>query len=370
MRDPKIGRRLRGAALLAGVATLLVGCGSTNNNGQNSLDPHGPAAQKIDDLFLPILAIAIVIGIAVMAATVIFALKYRARPGRPDNVKQIHGSTPLEIGWTIVPALILAVIAVPTISTIFDLAKEPKGPEVLHVTVAGKQWWWQFTLPPQPLVGERASDRVVTSTELHIPVNTKVFVKLQSDNVIHSFWVPELAGTKDVVPSRTNTLTIEASDPGTYLGVCKEYCGLSHADMRFRVIAESRAKWKAWVAGQQQGPAQPWTGEIQRLTATKYACTNCHVFNNSNKASLAPNLTHLASRTTFAGGTYPLDPKNLHQWVTNAPSMIAMQSKLCRYPPPATCVGMPSFTKNTPPGLPVMTPADADTIVAYLMGEK
>jgi len=371
MRVPKIGRRLRRVslvALLVGLGSVLAACG--NDNGQNSLQPKGPAAEKIDNLFIPILILAIVIGIAVLVATVVFALKFRYREGKPDNPKQIHGSTPLEIGWTIVPALILAVVAVPTIATIFDLAKEPKGPNVLQVTVEGKQWWWQFTLPPQPLVGERSSDRVVTSTELHIPVHTKVFVKLRSDNVIHSFWVPELAGTKDDVPSRTNTLTIEASDPGTYLGACKEYCGLAHADMRFRVIAQSKSDWKKWLAGQQQGPAQPWTGEIQRLTGTKYACTNCHIFSDSSKAVLAPNLTHFASRTTFAGGTYLRTEKNLHQWVTNAPSMIPMQSTDCRQPQPPTCVGMPSFTKNTPRGLPVMTPEDADTIVAYLMGEK
>ncbi len=140
--------------------------------------------------------------------------------------------------------------------------------------------------------------------------------------------------------------------------------------MRFRVIAEPMDEWKQWLAGQQQGPAQPWSGEIKQLTATKYQCTNCHIFDDSTKTNYAPNLTHLRSRSTFAGGTYDLDPKNLHNWVLNAPSMIAMQSKDCRQPPPATCVGMPSFTKNTPKGQPVMSQQDADTIVTYLLGEK
>ena len=364
MRVPKIGRRLRRVGLLVGLATVLVACG--NDNGQNSLHPKGPYAEKINNLFIPILILAIVIGIAVLFATVFFALKFRYREGKPDNPKQIHGSTPLEIGWTIVPALILAVVSVPTIATIFDLARKPTGPKVLNVTVAGKQWWWQFELPKQPMVDKN----VVTSTELHIPVNTKVYLSEVSDNVIHSFWVPELNGKKDVVPGRTNHNTIEADKPGTYLGACAEFCGLSHANMRFRVIAQTKSDWEAWLAGQQQGPAQSWTGQIKQLTASKYACTNCHVLDNSTKTNYGPNLTHLHSRSTFAGGTYAINRKNLTNWVMNAPAMIPMASTKCRLPPPATCVGMPSFTKNTPKGLPVMTQADADTIVTYLLGEK
>jgi cytochrome c oxidase subunit II len=365
MRVPKIGRRLTRFGLLVGLVAVLAAC-SSNDNGQNSLSPKGPYAEKIDNLFIPILILAIVIGIAVLTATVVFAFRFRHREGKPDNPKQIHGSTPLEIGWTIVPALILAVVAVPTIATIFDLAKKPTGPDVLQVTVSGKQWWWQFEVPKQPLNDKK----IVTSTELHIPVGTKVYLSQVSDNVIHSFWVPELAGKKDVVPGRVNHNTIEADKPGTFLGACAEYCGLSHADMRFRVIAEPMDKWKAWLADQQGGPAQSWDGEIKQLTATKYACTNCHVFDDSSKSTGRPNLTHLASRSTFAGGTYAVNRKNLTNWVLNAPGMIAMAAKDCRLPPPATCVGMPSFTKNTPKGLPVMTRADADTIVTYLLGEK
>jgi cytochrome c oxidase subunit 2 len=364
MRVPKIGRRLRRAGLLVGLVAVLAAC--SNENGQNSLDPKGPYAEKIDNLFIPILILAIVIGIAVLTATVFFAFKFRYREGGPDNPKQIHGSTPLEIGWTIVPALILAVVAVPTIATIFDLAKKPTGPNVLQVTVDGEQWWWQFQLPKQPMNDKK----VVTSTELHIPINTKVYLSEKSTNVIHSFWVPELNGKKDVMPGRTNHNTIEADKPGTFLGACAEYCGLSHADMRFRVIAQTKADWQQWLAGQQEGTTQPWTGEIQKLTATKYQCTNCHIFNDSTKTNFGPNLTHLHSRSTFAGGTYEINRKNLTNWVMNAPDMIAMQSKDCRLPPPATCVGMPSFTKNTPKGQPVMTKQDADTIVTYLLGEK
>src|SRR6478672_6616499 len=156
MRHPK--RRIAAPVLLAGIALLLAACGS-NDNQQNSLQPHGEAAKKIDNLFIPILALAIIIGVLVLAATIYAAIRFRHREGRPDNPKQIHGNTPLEIGWTIVPALILAVVAVPTISTLWDLAERPTGPEVLKVHVTGKQWWWQFQLPKQPLVPQATTDK-------------------------------------------------------------------------------------------------------------------------------------------------------------------------------------------------------------------
>ena len=150
------------------------------------------------------------------------------------------------------PALLLAVVAVPTISTIFDLADQ-SSPTALEVTVVGKQWWWQF---------QYTDAKVVTADELVIPAGRQVHLKLKACeadtcNVIHSFWVPELAGTRDVVPGRTNELTLSADDPGTFLGQCKEYCGLSHANMRFRVIAKTPADFEQWVSEQQQGPAQP-----------------------------------------------------------------------------------------------------------------
>ncbi len=381
MRHPRLRSVL--PILVIGIVTLLAACGG-NDNQQNSLQPKGPAAEKIDNLFIPILMVAIVIGILVLGATVYVAIRFRHREGRPDNPKQIHGNTPLEIGWTIVPALILAVVAVPTVATIWDLAETPKGDNVLVVEVTGKQWWWEFQLPKQALVPQSTTKKfnvegtngmVTTATELHIPVGTKVDLRLNAFDVIHSFWVPELAGKMDVMPARTNRLTIEADKPGTYLGACAEYCGLSHADMRFRVIAEPMDKWQAWLADISGPPAQPYgtkddPTEIYELTTNKYGCTNCHLFDDPQTGSYGPNLTHLASRSTFAGGTLELNRKNLTAWILDAPSLVAMEAKDCRLPPPATCVGMPSFTKNTPKGQPVMTTEEAAKIVDYLLGEK
>jgi cytochrome c oxidase subunit 2 len=381
--------RIAAPVLIAGITLVLAGCGTSGNNGQDSLDPNGAASSQIKDLFIPILAVAVVIGIFVLAATIYAAVRFRHREGKPDNPKQTHGNTPLEIGWTIVPALILAIIAIPTVATIWDLAETPKGPDVLKVDVTGKQWWWQFALPKQPMVPQASTPSskkpetgpVVTSTELHIPVGTKVDLHLHSDNVIHSFWVPELAGKKDVVPGRTNRLTLEATKAGTYLGQCAEYCGLAHADMRFRVIAQPMAEWKAWLDDISGGPHGDYgTADaptpVYTLTNKTYACTNCHVFNDAHQAPYGPNLTHLDSRTTFAGGTLSLRgagaAQRLKSWIMNAPAHVPMASKDCRQPPTPTtiCVGMPSFIHNTPKGQKTMTSADADVIVQFLLGEK
>jgi cytochrome c oxidase subunit II len=368
--------RRKSALALTGVAILavvLAGCGAGPNNKQNSLRPRGPEAQKIYNLFTPIAFVAVIVGIVVLAGVFYVAIRFRARPGRNERPKQIHGNTALEIGWTIIPAVILAVIAVPTVSTIFDLHTEP-GPGALHVTAVGKQWWWQFDYAAQ------GGKKVVTADELHVPIGREVKVDLRACdpslgtgaaacNVIHSFWVPELAGKTDVVPGHNNWMKFTATQPGTYLGQCAEYCGLSHANMRFRVIAQTPAAYAEWIAGQRDGPAVPLdeAGDAGDLFTTKFQCTNCHTTSDSSLSTYGPNLTHLASRTTFASGYYPLTRQNLINWILNAPGMIPMQSADCRLPPPATCVGMPSFTENTPKGLPVMTRQEAETLADYLL---
>ena len=168
-------RRLRTWWLpaLAACALLIAGCSTESGpeNGQNSLRPEGRYAEKIDNLFTPVLWIAIAVGVFIIGATLFVAIRFRQRPGRNERPKQIHGSTPLEIGWTIVPALILLVIAVPTVSTIFDLAEKPKDP--IEITVIGKQWWWEFEYPKSD--GGKA---VVTANEMHIPTGRDVFLTL------------------------------------------------------------------------------------------------------------------------------------------------------------------------------------------------
>ena len=276
--------------------------------GENSLHPDGPAAHTILNLFTPFFFIAVVIGIGVLAATIILPLKFRAREGN-ENPKQIHGNTTLEITWTIIPALILAVMAIFTVPTIFKLAKVPKGPDVVHVDVKAKQWWWEYKYP---------KEGIYTANELHIPIGRPVVLTLTSDNVIHDFWVPELAGKKDVVPGETHTEVIQATHVGTYLGQCAEYCGLGHADMRLRVVAQSQADYDAWVRGEQAPPSADAKRTSWALQ-TKYGCTSCHMFQGVSAAEVgsephAPRLPHDLRRaastsspttTCGAGSTTP-----------------------------------------------------------------
>jgi cytochrome c oxidase subunit 2 len=367
-------RKLLLAAVgLATLALVVAGCGPSN--GQNSLDPKGVEAKKIDNLFWPVLIVAVIVGIFIFVAVLYCAIRFRRRAGN-ERPKQIHGNTALEIGWTLIPAVILAVVAVPTVSLIFQLNEDP-APNALNVTVVGKQWWWQFDYP-----ASKGSTKVVTANELHVPTGREISIDLTACdaslpggcNVIHSFWVPELNGKRDVVPGHNNHTSFTIDKPGTYLGQCAEYCGLSHANMRFRVIAQSPDDFEQWLSEQQDGPAVTLedSGDAGELFSKTFACTNCHTTEDSSISTYGPNLTHLASRTVFASGSFQLNRANLIDWILNAPSMIPMESQDCRLPPGpgVTCVGMPSFTENTPKGDPVMTREQAETLADYLLSLK
>ncbi len=170
-------------------------------------------------------------------------------------------------------------------------------------------------------------------------------------------------------------MKIHADEEGVYLGQCAEYCGLSHANMRFRVIAESPSDYAAWLESQREGPAVALAdSDAENLFAAKFQCGNCHTVENPGVSTYGPNLTHFASRTTFASGYFELTREKLIDWVMDAPSLIPMQSEDCRLPAPATCVGMPSFTKNTPNGdtkkYPEMTRSEAERLADFLLSLK
>ena len=354
-------QRLRRGAV-TGVATaaaalLLVSCGgnknaSSNNNGQNTLRPAGPAAHKILNLFTPFFWVAVVVGVAVVGMTIYVAIRFRERPGEPRNPVQTHGNTVLEVSWTIVPFLILMVMAVPTIATIFNLAKTPTGPDVVHIEVAARQWFWQYTYTDK-------DTGFLTANEMHIPIGRPVFLHLTSNNVIHSFWVPELAGKKDVVPGHENTLTIEADHPGTFLGQCAEYCGLSHANMRLRVIAQTESDYDKWVQEQKTPLSAAKVQEFDKTISGQWGCISCHSVTNllakgpdQVGASIGPNLTHVGDREAFAGDIYEMTLDNLTKWVYDAPG---------RKPAGPLKGWMPNFSSDG------MTMAQARDIAKYLL---
>ena len=191
---------------------LLVFTGCTPSHHMSTFDTHGPVARSQLVLFYWIFWAAVFVFVPVSIALFYTVLKYRRRSGDPDP-PQIHGHTKLEIAWTIIPSIILIVVAVPTVITIFDNANSPE-PSALTIEAKGHQWWFEFTYPHP----EEPDKKVVTANELHIPVDEVVNVNLESKDVIHSFWIPKIAGKVDMVPNHTNTIWIKADETGEYYG--------------------------------------------------------------------------------------------------------------------------------------------------------
>ncbi|HUR76519.1 MAG TPA: cytochrome c oxidase subunit II [Acidimicrobiales bacterium] len=324
--------RLRRLAPAAAALTLFLGACSRENQPQNVLDPEAPIARQLDDLWDPVFGIAVVIFILVQALVLIVAIRFRRR-GDDDNPKQIHGNNVLEFGWTITPALILAFVGFFTVLNIGKLDAVPKGPDVLRVEVVGHQWWWEFAYPKQGFV---------TANEMHIPVGSRIDVRITSADVIHSFWPPKLAGKLDAIPGRVNHLEIktEGVEPGTYWGQCAEYCGLSHANMRLKVVVHSQAGYGRWEAGQMRSPslddlaAESAEASGRDLFRTK-GCGGCHAIDGYAAGKIGPNLSHFMSRKTFAGAIFPNNVEELRAWLRNPPRQKPMM--------PNNGMGMPNL---------------------------
>ncbi|MGH2711941.1 MAG: cytochrome c oxidase subunit II [Actinomycetota bacterium] len=304
------------ALFTTALAALLAAC--TKDYPYNSLAPAGPVAEKQADLYWLVFWIAVAVFVLVEGGLVYVLWRFRRRsPG--DTPRQVHGNTRLEIAWTIIPALLLAGVAVPTVGTIFDLAESPEG--AMHVEVKAHRFWWEVRYPGLD---------VVTANEVHIPAGEQVVMELTSQDVIHSFSVPRLAGKQDVVPGRTNILNLSADEPGTYKGQCQEFCGLSHANMKFTVVAQTPADFDAWVQQQLAEAAAPEEGGL--AAATLPTCFACHVIagvspepdpNAPPPPIPGPDLTHLAGRQTIAAGMLPNTEEGLAEWLRDPPAVKA-----------------------------------------------
>ena len=312
----------RPAALAALVlaAGLLGACAS--GHAQSALSPAGPVAKV--ELQLIAESLWIMVGVfVVVAGLLVFALvRYHERSGDQHIPKQVEGDSRLELLWTIVPFILLIILAVPTFTQTFALAATQTGPNVLDVTVVGHQWWWQFDYP---------SLGIVTADEMHIPAGTRIELTLESADVLHSFWVPPLAGKEDNVPGRKNTMWLEADQPGTFPGQCAEFCGTSHSEMRLLVVAQSASAFTQWAQGFQQPGSQPQTPQAQDgMQVFQTNCSSCHAiggttFQGGQTASgfpIAPNLTDLSAHVTLAGGTLANDSADLIQWINNPQALM------------------------------------------------
>jgi cytochrome c oxidase subunit 2 len=300
-------------------AALIINAFMNGGKPLTTLVPKGKYSQDIQNLIIPVFAIAGVVFVGVMAAVLVISWKFRERDGDdPDEFpEQVHGRTVLEIGWTILPALILAGVAVGTVITILELNKKPEN--AIHVEVTGQQWWWQYKYDVNNDGNFDGPEDITTATELVIPAGREIALTTASNDVIHSFWIPGLNGKKDAVPGITSPLNMQAKDPGIYRGQCTEFCGLSHANMRMLVRALPADEYDRWVANQlKDHAAQPAGADAQAgRKVWESLCAQCHMIKGINDAKLkenppplvsgvAPNLTHLMTRGTFAGSIYNL----------------------------------------------------------------
>src|SRR5215472_6887779 len=288
---------------------ILAACGE---NSPTILNPAGPVALKESNLFWFILVVATIVFVAVEAALIYSIVRFRERPNSPAPV-QTHGNHTIELIWTIVPSVFLFVVLVGTIYTMFGLTSfTSANNRPLEIRVVGHQWWWEF---------DYLNEHIVTADELVIPVGTRVEAQLLSQNVIHSFWVPELFGKTDVVPGHNNMSIFQADHVGTFRGQCTEFCGLQHAHMNFYVIVKSLDDYNAWVTSQQQAaaktPTDPNALAGQKLFLGSGGCQGCHGIVGVNlksendplaKSLVGPNLTHFGSRRQIAGGILTWDP--------------------------------------------------------------
>jgi len=259
---------------------------------------------------------ALVVFVLVEGALIWILVRDRKRSSDDELPKQVYGNTRLEIIWTVIPILLVIALFVMTVQTVNAIAAPASAKSDMNIRVVGHRWWWEFDYLDQ---------KIATANELHIPVGATVQIQLESVDVIHSFWVPQLAGKTDVVPGQHNTMWITGDQVGEYLGQCAEFCGTQHALMRFKVFVDSQEDFDAWMANQQKPAYQPQTEDEQAgfKEIDTGACAACHSLDPTeiDTKKVGPNLTHLFSRTTFAGGSFDLNEENLRSWLHDTQAM-------------------------------------------------
>ena len=347
---PKRSFRFLHLVIIALAVVLLTACGATEGP-QTMFVSQGSSARAILDLNNILLVLAAGVFFIVEGMLVYSVIRFRRRPG--DGIPlQIHGNKPIEIAWTILPAIIILFLATMTFRTQAILVQPPTEP--LRVTVVGHQWWWEFQYPEY---------NFVTANELHIPANRDVELTLQSADVIHSFWIPRLSGKTDVVPGHNNAMAFRANDttePILIRGQCAEYCGGTHAQMGMFAVVEPQADFDAWVRQQQAEapvpggvtqaaqPAAPaaatpeataTAGATETATAAAPAggqiaagagpaaqgyqlfqtkgCVGCHAITGYPNAvgRVGPDLTHVGSRQHIVAGWLENTPENMQRWL-------------------------------------------------------
>lgn len=287
--------------LIASLPLTLLFAGCDTELPQSTLFPAGSVATAQQDLFYLIFWIAVIIFVIVEGLLIYIMFRFRTKKGRENELpEQTHGNTKLEIGWTILPVLIVIAVTIPTIRGIAGTYEPPKAladSPSISIDVVGHQWWWEYKY-----LDSNGDLDFVTANEMHIPVNTVVKLRLYSDDVIHSFSVPRLAGSRDAVPGRENIMWFDATEEGIFVGQCKEFCGDSHALMKTIVVAQKTGDYQEWAKNERanQDIATEETNQGWALFESK-GCVGCHTIRGTTAVGeVGPDLTHFGSRITIA----------------------------------------------------------------------
>jgi len=296
----------RTLALVVALAVLTAGCGRAGS----IVSPKGSEASKIATTWWIIFGLACAVYLVVGSLIIYAALRGRRR-GRSSS--RLRENTFIWVGGLLIPLVILLVVAGVTVNSTSALRAPAAG--ALRIDVTGKLWWWDVRY---------AGTNVVTANVIHIPAGQDIDLRLTSDNVIHSFWVPELAGKEDTIPGQTNHLRFTANEPGTYLGRCAEFCGLQHAHMDIIVVVETPGDFGRWMARRQSTSSAPESEETTRgaVVFQREACAGCHTIRDTAaNGKVGPDLTDFGSRPTIGAGVLDNTPENLERWIYDAPDV-------------------------------------------------
>ncbi len=306
---------------VAGLATDLEPlCGPVrvpSNAGDLSIfSSASPPAHEIREVAWLVLGICAGIFVLVEGALVWSIWKFRRSSGAQGEPVQVFGSNPIEVAWTIIPLVVVFVLALTTMRTIGEVQKTEPPEGALEVDVIGHQWWWEYRL-----VDPVTKQTIVTANELVVPAGRPIWLRLSSADVIHSWWVPRLNGKIDAIPGHPSVTWFNADRPGIYLGQCAEYCGTQHANMLLRVTAVEAPAFAAWCSAQVAPTiAQPAVSTGRQLFAS-LACANCHAIDGTSDGAFGPNLTHIMTRETLGAGVAPMDKANLRRWIDDPSSL-------------------------------------------------
>ncbi|HLQ84155.1 MAG TPA: cytochrome c oxidase subunit II [Pseudogracilibacillus sp.] len=305
--------RFKSIALLGVLSVVLAGCGKEN---LTALAPKGGSADTSFYLIILTVSVMTLVFLAVVIPFIIVLLRFRKKKGDADFIpEQVEGNQKLETIWTIIPIILVVIMAVPTVLATFELADDADASEHININVTGNQYWWHF---------DYEDEEIATSQDMYIPVDTKVYVNLITSDVLHSFWVPTLAGKLDVNPENVNTMYMDAQEEGVYFGKCAELCGPSHSLMDFKVVAVSEEDYDQWVTDMKEFNSEDL--ELDAVAAEGKElfdannCLSCHATDNQDYQAgslpVGPDLTSFADRSRFAGILLPTED-NLVDWIVD-----------------------------------------------------